>query len=146
MTKPGAKTVEESGLEVVEACQAATAFDDVVTEELVERLVAFGRAISDPIRIRMLGMMADGRGCCDLPNCGVPVEDPDAGICVCEFEQYFGMGQSKVSYHLRKLKDAGLIIEKKRGKWSYYSLNRETARSRLDETALHLGAALAGSG
>ena len=112
----------------------------------VERLVALGRALSDPIRVRMLGMMAEGRSCCDLPNCGVPAEDQDAGICVCEFEQYFGMGQSKVSYHLRKLKDAGLVTEEKRGKWSFYSLDRQTTRDLLDETALHLGSVSTGSG
>jgi ArsR family transcriptional regulator len=97
----------------------------------VGRLVALGRAISDPIRVRMLGMMAEGRGCCDLPDCGVPAEEQDAGICVCEFERYFGMGQSKVSYHMRKLKDAGLVREEKRGKWSFYSLDREAARGLL---------------
>ena len=89
-------------MEVVGASPPTTAPDGVgtgvVTEKQVERLVALGRALSDPIRVRMLGMMAGGRGCCDLPNCGVPAEDQDAGICVCEFEQYFGMGQSKVSY------------------------------------------------
>ena len=100
----------------------------------VGRLVALGGAISDPIRVRMLGMMAGGRGCCSLPDCGVPAEDQDAGICVCEFEAYFGMGQSKVSYHMKKLKEAGLIREEKRGKWSFYSLDGEAAERLLAET------------
>jgi DNA-binding transcriptional ArsR family regulator len=56
----------------------------------VERLVALGRALSDPIRVRMLGMMADGRGCCDFSGSGVPAEEGDEGICVCEFEEAFG--------------------------------------------------------
>jgi len=107
-------------------------------EDRVERLVALGRALSDPIRVRMLGMMAEGRGCCDLPDCGVPAEDQDAGICVCEFEGHFGMGQSKVSYHMKKLKEAGLVREEKRGRWSFYSLDRESARMLVDETARHL--------
>ena len=136
----------KAGLEVIEAGQAIAAPYSNGTEERAERLAALGSALSDSIRVRMLGMMAGGRGCCDLPNCGVPVEDQDAGICVCEFEQYFGMGQSKVSYHLRKLKEAGLVLEEKRGKWSFYSLNQEAARDLLDETSLHLGAGLAGSG
>ncbi len=108
-------------------------------EARVGRLVALGGALSDPIRVKMLGMMAEGRGCCSLPDCGVPAEDQDAGICVCEFEDYFGMGQSKVSYHVRKLKEAGLIREEKRGKWSFYSLNQEALRELLQETAGHLG-------
>jgi ArsR family transcriptional regulator len=105
----------------------------------VERLVALGRALSDPIRVRMLGMMAAGRGCCELPDCGVPSEDQDAGICVCEFERYFGMGQSRVSYHIGKLKEAGLVREEKRGRWSFYSLDREAAEGLLTRVADHLG-------
>ncbi len=91
------------------------------------RISALGAALSDPIRVRMLRMMSAGRGCCELPDCGAPAEDQDAGICVCEFERYFGMGQSKVSYHLAKLKEAGLVREERRGRWSFYSLDRENA-------------------
>jgi ArsR family transcriptional regulator len=109
-----------------------------ISQDRVEQLVALGQALSDPIRVRMLGMMAEGRGCCDLPDLGVPVEDEDKGICICEFEDYFDMGQSKVSYHMKKLKDAGLVREERRGKWSFYSLNRETAGELLGEAADHL--------
>ena len=60
---------------------------DIGDEELAERLAALGRALSDPIRVKMLGMLAEGRGCCELPDCGVPAKDQNAGICVCEFER-----------------------------------------------------------
>jgi ArsR family transcriptional regulator, arsenate/arsenite/antimonite-responsive transcriptional repressor len=114
----------------------------VGTEELgVERLVALGRALSDPIRVRMLSMMAEGRGCCDFSDSGVPVEEGEEGICVCEFEEAFSMGQSKVSYHVRKLKDAGLVSEERRGKWAFYSLDREAAGELLGEAADRLLAA-----
>jgi ArsR family transcriptional regulator, arsenate/arsenite/antimonite-responsive transcriptional repressor len=108
------------------------------TEEGVDRLVALGRALSDPIRVRMLSMMADGRSCCDFSDSGVPVEEGEEGICVCEFEEHFGMGQSKVSYHMKKLKDAGLVQEERRGKWAFYSLDREVAGELLDEAAARL--------
>ncbi len=112
-------------------------------EAQLERIVALGRALSDPIRARMLGMLAaeaaEGRGCCDLPDLGAPVGSDSPGICVCEFEGYYGMGQSKVSYHLGKLKEAGLVREERRGKWSFYSLDRETAGQLLIETGNHLG-------
>ena len=108
------------------------------TEEGLERLVALGRALSDPIRVRMLGMMADGRGCCDFSDSGVPADEGEEGICVCEFEGVFGMGQSKVSYHMRKLKDAGLVREERRGKWSFYSIDREAAGELLGEAAERL--------
>jgi ArsR family transcriptional regulator, arsenate/arsenite/antimonite-responsive transcriptional repressor len=104
----------------------------------VERLVALGRALSDPIRVRMLSMMAEGRGCCDFSEAGVPVEEGEEGICVCEFEEAFSMGQSKVSYHMKKLKDAGLVREERHGKWTFYSLDREAASGLLGEAADHL--------
>jgi ArsR family transcriptional regulator, arsenate/arsenite/antimonite-responsive transcriptional repressor len=112
---------------------------DTGGEERAGRLVALGRALSDPIRVKMLGMLAEGRGCCELPDCGVPAQDHDAGICVCEFERYFDVGQSKISYHLGKLKEAGLVHEERRGKWSFYSLDREAAGHLTAETAAHLG-------
>ena len=108
------------------------------SEEGVERLVALGRALSDPIRVRMLSMMADGRGCCDFSASGVPATEGEEGICVCEFEAQFGMGQSKVSYHMKKLKNAGLVREERRGKWSFYSIDREAAGALLGEAAERL--------
>jgi ArsR family transcriptional regulator, arsenate/arsenite/antimonite-responsive transcriptional repressor len=101
----------------------------------VDRLVALGRGLSDPIRVRMLTMMAEGRSCCNFSDSGVPAEEGDEGICVCEFEDVFGMGQSKVSYHVKKLKDAGLVKEERRGKWAFYSLDREATSGLLDEAA-----------
>jgi ArsR family transcriptional regulator len=93
----------------------------------------------------MLGMLAaeaaEGRACCDLPDLGAPVagETDSPGICVCEFEGYYGVGQSRVSYHMRKLKEAGLVREERRGKWSFYSLDREVAGQLLAETENLLG-------
>jgi ArsR family transcriptional regulator, arsenate/arsenite/antimonite-responsive transcriptional repressor len=117
-----------------------------VAGERVERVVALGRALSDPIRVRMLGMLAaeaaEGRGCCGLPDLGAPVsgEEDSPGICVCELEECFEMGQSRVSYHMRKLKEAGLVREQRRGRWSFYSLDREAARDLLADTGKHLSA------
>ena len=54
-----------------------------------------------------------------------------AGICVCEFQEQFGLGQSRTSYHLRVLKEAGLVTEETRGKWTFYELDRETLASAL---------------
>jgi ArsR family transcriptional regulator len=121
-------------------------------EGRIERIVALGQALSDPIRVRMLGMLAaeaaHGRACCDLPDLGAPVggEADSPGICVCEFEGYYGMGQSKVSYHMRRLQEAGLVREERRGKWSFYSLDRAAARKLLAETGAHLLAEDSGGG
>jgi DNA-binding transcriptional ArsR family regulator len=45
------------------------------------------------------------------------------------------IGQSKVSYHVKKLKEAGLISEEKRGRWSFYSLDQGAVRGLLGEAA-----------
>ncbi|WP_338472499.1 metalloregulator ArsR/SmtB family transcription factor [Niallia sp. XMNu-256] len=45
--------------------------------------------------------------------------------CVCDFVGLFKMSQPSISQHLRKLKDAGLVQETKKGQWVIYSLNRD---------------------
>lgn len=45
--------------------------------------------------------------------------------CVCEFLEVFDMSQPSISQHLRKLKDAGMVKEERRGQWIYYSLNKQ---------------------
>ncbi|PFP25593.1 transcriptional regulator [Bacillus sp. AFS073361] len=45
--------------------------------------------------------------------------------CVCEFLEVFEMSQPSISQHLRKLKDAGMVKEERRGQWIYYSLNQQ---------------------
>ncbi|MTH51890.1 metalloregulator ArsR/SmtB family transcription factor [Bacillus mangrovi] len=46
--------------------------------------------------------------------------------CVCEFTAIFQASQPAISQHLRKLKDAGLVKEKRNGQWVFYSLNRDS--------------------
>jgi ArsR family transcriptional regulator len=95
----------------------------------VTQLTRVAKALSDPIRLQMVRMLAQGRSCCDLPDLctrNVPGTGMPAGICVCEFQEQFGLGQSRTSYHLRVLKDAGLVREETRGKWTFYELDRET--------------------
>ncbi|MEC3883653.1 metalloregulator ArsR/SmtB family transcription factor [Halobacillus litoralis] len=51
----------------------------------------------------------------------------DSECCVCEFVEVLQMSQPSISQHLRKLRDAGLVKEQRRGQWIFYSLNREHA-------------------
>ena len=100
----------------------------------VTRLAQVAKALSDPIRLKMLEILAQGRDCCDLPDLctrNVPGTGTPAGICVCEFQEQFGLGQSRTSYHLRVLKDAGLVTEETRGKWTFYELDRAAFASAL---------------
>lgn len=92
-----------------------------------DALARIAKALSDPIRLEMLDIMAQGRGCCELPDPltrGVPGSGEPAGICVCEFQEQFGLGQSRISYHLGVLKEAGLVHIEGRGKWSFYAIDR----------------------
>ena len=53
--------------------------------------------------------------------------------CVCELEQVLGIAQSRLSFHLKVLKDAGLLADRKEGRWMYYNLQQET----LDQIAAY---------
>jgi len=93
--------------------------------ELEATLAALGRALSDPARVRILALLAKGRSCC----AGVARAADDApgadAICVCELQAVLGMRQSLVSYHLRLLREAGLVDCERRGQWAYYFIRRE---------------------
>ena len=97
----------------------------------VEQVARAAKALSDPIRLQMLGLLAQGRACCELPAPSVPGPGTPQGVCVCELQEQFNLGQSRVSYHLRVLKDAGLVTEETRGKWTFYRLDRQRFSSIL---------------
>jgi len=103
----------------------------------VTQLARVAKALADPTRLKMLGILGQGRDCCELPDLctrGVPGKSTPTGICVCEFQEQFGLGQSRTSYHLRVLKEAGLVTEETRGKWTFYQLDRDA----LDVALHHL--------
>ena len=53
--------------------------------------------------------------------------DENGAVCVCDIEQSFGMIQSRISRHLKILKEAGFLKVERKGRWAYYSI-----RSPLD--------------
>jgi ArsR family transcriptional regulator, arsenate/arsenite/antimonite-responsive transcriptional repressor len=77
-------------------------------------------ALSDPIRLQVLDLLAAGRdeACCSPDN----PETPNA-ICACDILPTLDLAPSKLSYHMKELREAGLVSENKRGRWIYYSLN-----------------------
>lgn len=64
-------------------------------------------ALSDETRLLILEQLKDGEQ------------------CVCDLTEAFKTGQSRLSFHLRVLKEAGLVLDRPEGRWVYYSLNRE---------------------
>ena len=80
-------------------------------------------ALSDPIRLRILDLLAAGRdkACCSPDNPEVP-----ASICACDLLLSLGdVTPSGLSYHMKELREAGLVREQKRSRWVYYSLNKQ---------------------
>lgn len=62
-------------------------------------------ALSDPLRITILELLREQE------------------LCVCELGEALGVTGSKLSFHLKTLKDAGLLRSRQEGRWIYYSLN-----------------------
>ena len=60
--------------------------------------------------------------------------------CVCELIDELQLSQSTVSHHIKILKQAGLLNERRRGTWSYYSINKSGFKeyaSVLEEKLFH---------
>ncbi|MRX70742.1 metalloregulator ArsR/SmtB family transcription factor [Bacillus lacus] len=59
--------------------------------------------------------------------------------CVCEFTAIFQASQPAISQHIRKLKDAGIVSETRRGQWIMYSLNKNCEyTSLIDHLLKHI--------
>ncbi len=48
--------------------------------------------------------------------------------CVCDLMTHVGAAQSRLSYHLKVLKDAGVVTDRREGRWSYYAVNSDAIR------------------
>jgi ArsR family transcriptional regulator len=84
-------------------------------------LASIAAALGDPLRIRILDFLARGRrgACCSPENPEAPV-----AVCACDISECLGhLAASKLAYHLRRLREVGLVREQRRGKWVYYSIN-----------------------
>lgn len=73
---------------------------------LTQSAIASGfHALSEPLRIRLIELLRDQE------------------LCVCELCEVLEVSQSKLSFHLKTLKQAGLVRSRQEGRWIYYSLN-----------------------
>src|SRR5215212_546480 len=81
------------------------------------RAAALFHALSDEIRLGVVGLLLQGER------------------CVCELMSELDLAQSRLSWHLKTLSDAGVISGRREGRWVYYSLNADAiaeSRSILD--------------
>ncbi len=74
------------------------------TSNLTKVLAAF-HALSDPIRLQIVELLRSHE------------------LCVCELCEQLNVKQSKMSFHLKILKEADLLRSYQQGRWTYYSLN-----------------------
>ena len=68
------------------------------------RAVELFHALSDETRLGILEMLRDGER------------------CVCDLQEELDAAQSRLSFHLRVLKEAGLVADRREGRWSYYRI------------------------
>lgn len=100
------KTVASSDTDVaVPACCPSFTRQEF-TEEQAEIAAAMFKALGDPVRLRLFSKIAS---------------HPDGEVCVCDIADV-GVSQPTVSFHLKKLRDAGLIVSERRATWVYYAV------------------------
>ena len=99
--------IAEPRAESAAACCTPVVAPDITSEQAGTLSDVF-KALADPTRVRIVNMLANA----------------DEPVCVCEFTPHLGLAQPTVSFHLAKLRKAGLLDREQRGTWAYYSLNR----------------------
>jgi ArsR family transcriptional regulator len=70
----------------------------------LSRATSIFHALSDETRLAVVQMLGDGER------------------CVCDLQAALDVAQSRLSFHLKVLKEAGLVSDRKDGRWSYYTL------------------------
>ncbi len=78
------------------------------------------KLLGDKTRLTIIGLLKDNE------------------CCVCEFVEVLQMSQPAISQHLRKLRDAGLVKEQRKGQWIFYSLNQSSDVYPIIESVLDL--------
>ena len=74
----------------------------------LSRAAALFHALSDPTRLAVLESLREGER------------------CVCELQAQIEASQSRLSFHLKVLREAGLVTDRREGRWSFYALATET--------------------
>ena len=97
------------------ACCVPVAHEGMSVEDATLTAELF-KALADPHRVRVMNLLAVSKG----------------SVCVCDLTEMLGLSQPTVSFHMKKLVDAGLLDREQRGVWAYYSLRPDAVR-RLGE-------------
>jgi ArsR family transcriptional regulator len=84
-------------------------------EPEAEDLARAFAALADPVRLRLLSLVADA-----------------GEICACDLLQPLGKSQPTISHHTKVLADAGLLCGEKRGRWVWWRVDRKRVRAVRD--------------
>jgi ArsR family transcriptional regulator, arsenate/arsenite/antimonite-responsive transcriptional repressor len=91
------------------ACCAPLAREPLTVDQ-AERVAPLLKALGDPVRLRLLSLIA---------------ARPDGEACVCDLNDAFDLSQPTISHHLKTLHGVGLLERTKRGVWVYYAVDRD---------------------
>jgi ArsR family transcriptional regulator, arsenate/arsenite/antimonite-responsive transcriptional repressor len=84
------------------ACCTPVGDAGAMSAEQADRVVVLLKALADPVRLRLVGLIASA---------------PGGEACVCDLNEAFDLTQATVSHHLKVLHTAGLLGREKRGVW-----------------------------
>ncbi len=83
---------------------------EVMSTDQAERVVPLLKALADPVRLRLVSLIAASRS---------------GEACVCDLNDAFDLTQATISHHLKVLHKAGVLDRDKRGIWVYYAVRPE---------------------
>jgi ArsR family transcriptional regulator, arsenate/arsenite/antimonite-responsive transcriptional repressor len=98
-----------AGPAAAECCAPSAGLDRSLD---AERIAATAKALAEPVRVRILDVLRRS----------------DRPVCQCELIPLFGINQSLLSHHMKKLVDAGLVRVERRHKWAYYSVSTDALK------------------
>jgi ArsR family transcriptional regulator, arsenate/arsenite/antimonite-responsive transcriptional repressor len=101
------QTAERRRMVTVLQCQAAPLVRDPLTADQATSLAVVFKALSDPVRLRLLSLIASHDG---------------GEACVCDLTPAFEVSEPTISHHLKVLRDTGLVTSQRRASWVYYRL------------------------
>jgi ArsR family transcriptional regulator len=86
-------------------CDANALVRDPLTAPQAATLATVFKALSDPVRLRLLSLIASHAG---------------GEACVCDLTPTFDVSEPTISHHLKVLREAGLVTSERRASWVYY--------------------------
>ena len=101
--------------------QVRAAFAHLLDDQVASTLAGMFRALSDPTRVRIVSLLAQGE------------------LCVCDLAAVLGLEQSTVSHQLRTLRDMRMVRWRREGRQVFYTLDDEHVADLFQRGLEHAG-------